>query len=239
MIFVEDGLRLVDRKKVNAIRMIVRVKQVGFREMRSVLAVMAGRVAGVALALALGGLATPAFADLTYIAYYDQGQRAEFKVPVTATVGGRCGFNAAGVPSGVWDAGAIDLPGWSHQFNFMLECTGLSKVAVTSANGGLKIASAPTAPGFTGIAPYNVRLNVLHNSGTVVSSCLAGTLAASGSGCAFKGDATLGQGIQIPSASYNLGNSFLEVSYAAPVTSNLLAAGDYTDTLTITVSPAT
>lgn len=203
---------------------------------------MASRAAAICLALVGCGLAAPAFADQVQLAYYDQGQRAQFTVPVTATVGGRCGFNAAGVPSGQWDAGQIDVPGWAHQFTFTLECTGLSRVAVTSTNGGLKNANSAASPGFAALALYNVKLNVLHNSGTVVATCSSDTLAASGSGCNFKGDAALGAGISIPSPSYNLGNSYVEVSYAAPAsgpTASLLSAGQYIDTLTITVSPAT
>lgn len=134
------------------------------------------------------------------------------------------------------------MPGWSHQFTFALECTGLSRVAVTSANGGLKNSTAAASAGFTALANYNVKLNVLHNTGTVIGNCTADTLAATGAGCNFKGDAALGNGISIPSPSYNLGNSYVEVSYAAPAsgpTAGLLTAGQYTDTLTITIAPAT
>ncbi len=203
---------------------------------------MASRAAAISLAAVSCALAAPAWADQVQLAYYDQGQRAQFAVPVTATVGGRCGFNAAGIPSGQWDAGEIDVPGWSHQFTFTLECTGLSRVAVTSTNGGLKNANSAASPGFAALAPYNVKLNVLHNSGAVVSTCASDALSASGSGCNFKGDAALGAGVFIPSPSYNLGNSYVEVSYAAPAagpTASLLSAGQYSDTLTITISPTT
>lgn len=203
---------------------------------------LASRGAAICLALSGLALADPARADQVQTAYYDHGQRAQFFVPVTATVGGRCGFNAAAIPSGQWDAGEIDVPGWSHPFAFALECTGLSRVAVTSANGGFRNAANAASAGFTAVAAYNVKLNVLHNSGTVVANCLSTSLAASGTGCAFKGNAALGEGIAIPSPSYNLGNSYVEVSYAAPASgpsAELLSAGQYSDTLTITVSPAT
>jgi hypothetical protein len=157
-------------------------------------------------------------------------------IPVTASVGGRCGFASA--PSGSHTENNFDDHAWQKDFSFQLDCTGAFRVAVVSTNGGLK--TAGTAPaGYTTIAPYNVALHVVGNTSTVDSpTCAAATLV-SGSTCSYVGTATNTVGFRYAGSSTLQSGSYLRVSAPAYTGSSVLVASTgYTDTLTVTVSAA-
>lgn len=161
-------------------------------------------------------------------------------IPVTASVGGRCGFADGAAPFGSHDAGAIDRQMWAHQFPFTLNCNGASRVAVTSANGGLRTTALPSEAGYLGLAPYSVTLNLVGAGGTNVSAqCAVASLAAGAANpCAFLGLATQDVGLRMPSPSQNLAGSYLQVDAPAYAGPGVLVQGAYADTLTVTVSAA-
>ena len=160
------------------------------------------------------------------------------QVQVAASVGGRCGFADGGVPTGTFNQADFDQTGFSHDFIFTLDCTGPSRMAVVSSNGGLKTAgTVPT--GYTTTAPYDVALHLVANDGvtTADASCAAATLA-SGSSCSFVGPASTSQGLRLTAPSTDKVGSYLRVSAPAYAGSDQLAAGTYVDTLTVTLSAA-
>jgi len=143
---------------------------------------MSGAAAG---AMALIALATPAHADTAPItAYYRDPAlvgyvypgpaQAVISVPVTASVGGSCGFVPGSEPNANLNAGAIDTTAWTFDVPFTVNCTAPWRIAVSSQNGALKTAgTAPT--GYQVKAPYDVALTLPWNdgtsSGTVSASC--------------------------------------------------------------------
>ena len=168
-----------------------------------------------------------------------QGSPNSIAIPVqvTASVGGRCGFASGEAPSGSFDQPNFDSTGFSHDFTFVLDCTGPSRVAVVSSNGGLLTGgTAPT--GYAVRAPYDVTLNLVANGGApvVAATCAADTLTA-GSTCAqFLGPASTTQGLRLSAASTNQTGSYLRVSAPPYAGSAMLIAGNYADTLTVTLS---
>ncbi|RYD43787.1 MAG: hypothetical protein EOP63_08160 [Sphingomonadales bacterium] len=156
-------------------------------------------------------------------------------VEVRASVLGRCGFATGGAPVGTIDQADFDQSGFTRDFAIQLNCTGASRIAVSSANGGM--ANAVTGgTGYQTKAPYNVALYVAADNGTNASaSCAAATLAAGGS-CTFAGAASTATGLRLGGASTKANGSYLRVSAPAYAGTDPLAAGRYTDTLSITVS---
>jgi hypothetical protein len=196
----------------------------------------------VAALLGLAPLA-PLHAQTTiYAAGQGSPNSVALPINVMASVGGRCGFAAASAPSGTVSAPDFDVNGINQQVQFKLNCTGASRVAVLSTNGGL-LNTGATDPGYTGLAPYSVKLTLVPNSGSpVVATCPVDTLkTGSATTCAptnFRGTADQTTGLRLGSPS-TTPTSMLEV--IAPVYSgaNTLIAGTYNDTLTVTVSPST
>ena len=182
-----------------------------------------------------------AFAQATGITAYATGQGTPNQIVlngiyVKAQVVSHCGFATA--PSGTYNQPDFDVAGLAHDFGFVLDCTGPSRVAVTSANGGLLNTAAGLQPsGYIAKAPYNVELFLDGTTGDANATCAAATLASGGS-CGFVGTAseTVGLALNAPATTAN--SSYLRVSapaynYAAlPV----LVDGTYQDTLTVTVS---
>lgn len=200
--------------------------------------IMAG---GCAVAVGLAPMC-PAIAQSTIAGptAYVGGTPVTLNIPVTASVGGRCGFATGAAPSGSFDAGAIDRTGWSGQFPFTLNCNGAARVAVASANGGLRTAPLPLEAGYLGLAPYSVKLNLVGSGGaTATSQCPVDTLAAGAAvPCTFFGPASQTAGLRIGPSSQNLSGSYLEVSAPAYQGPGVLVQGTYNDTLTVTVSAA-
>lgn len=170
-------------------------------------------------------------------AYGGSPASLSFAIPITASVTSRCGFAAA--PSGTFNAGAIDRASWSNDFAFTLDCNGPSRIAIVSSNAGLKADLPQPVPGFANLAPYSVAVSIARNGGTTIASCAAAQLAAdAGSACPLAGTASATQGLLIPAGSSGLPGSFMRVSAPAYAGSNVLVSGSYTDTLTVTIAPA-
>lgn len=164
---------------------------------------------------------------------------AQLQINVLASVGGRCGFADLGTPSGTFDQRNFDVTGFSHDFLFSLNCTGPARVAVVSSNGGLK--TAGTAPsGYAVLAPYDVSLHLVSNTpATADATCAAAALVVGTGACAaFRGPASTTQGLRIGAPSTNQTGSYLRVAASAynQVVGPTLLAGEYADTLTVTLS---
>lgn len=183
--------------------------------------------------------AGPAFAQ-TQTAYAG-GNPAVLSIPVTASVGGRCGFADGAAPGGSYRQADFDRNGLSNDFAFTLNCTGPARVAVVSSNGGMVAdgTSGIAAAGYRAKADYDVSLNLVANDGSTASAtCAAATLQAAGS-CSFRGPSSTAQGLRLASASTNKAGSYVRVrAPAASTGSTPLVAGTYSDTLTITLSVA-
>lgn len=170
---------------------------------------------------------------------YPGPDKAVLRIPVTASVGGQCGFATA--PNATRDVGQIDTTPINEIVNFVPECTAPWRIAVTSQNGGLLTEPGATLPsGYRNKAPYTVTLNI-NNEGTpspLTASCDVANLEAAGGPCNFKGTASSTVGLLVP-RSYQLATSNITLSAPAYTGPGVLIAGNYQDTLTVTVSPAT
>lgn len=202
------------------------------------------------LAMAMAAFAAPAYADTAPItAYYNPGisgytppgpAQAVISVPVTASVGGVCGFATA--PNANITKTDIDTTAWSQQVAMTPQCTAPWRIAVSSQNGALKNA-AVVASGYQNRAPYTVSLNIPYDTGsstgTVTATCPVAQLdqALGSSACTFKGTASTSNGLLVP-RSFNLSGSFIQVAAPAYPGPDVLVSGTYNDTLTVTVSPA-
>lgn len=197
-------------------------------------------LAGV-IASGLAVVAVPAQAQSVPNTAYFGGSpnNIVLSVPVRATIGGQCGFATGAAPTDSFNVGAIDTTAWTRDVPFTLECTGPSNIAIVSANGGLKTAPAVTDPGYVGLAPYDVAVNVVRTGGSTTGGCTAADLLASASSpCALRGTASTLVGLNVPSPSFGLTGSYVRVSAPAYPGPNVLVNGTYTDTLTVTISPA-
>jgi hypothetical protein len=170
---------------------------------------------------------------------YAAGQGAvnsvEVGVEVRASVLGRCGFATGGAPSGSVDQANFDQSGFTKDFAIQLNCTGASRIAVSSANGGMATSEAG-GTGYQTKAPYDVALYVAADNGSnATATCAAATLSAGGT-CSFAGSAGTATGLRLAGASTKANGSYLRVSAPAYSGTDMLAAGRYADTLTVTIS---
>jgi hypothetical protein len=198
-----------------------------------------------AAAAAIATIAGPVSAQVTAYAAGQMGNPTgvtsiPLQIQVQASVGGRCGFAAGNAPSGTRDQRDFDVTGFTFDFPFQLDCTGPSRVAVVSTNGGLKTAgSVPT--GYATLAPYDVTLNLVGASTTVNATCAVASLSATATATCttpFRGPASTALGLRLPATSVNQNGSFLRASAPAFPGPAILAAGEYADTLVVTVSAA-
>jgi spore coat protein U-like protein len=167
---------------------------------------------------------------------YPGPAQAVLSIPVRASVGGSCGFQTA--PNANLNVGQIDTTAWDQQVAFVPECTAPWRIAVKSVNGGLK--TAATVPvGYQNKAPYTVSLNVASDSGPVTGSCPVAQIdqAAGSTPCTFEGTASSANGLLIP-RSFGLLGSFIRMNAPAYPGPDILVSGTYTDTLVVTISPA-
>lgn len=174
-------------------------------------------------------------------AYYpDTGapapDKAVLTIPVTASVGGTCGVQTP-FDVTVYNPN-IDTTGWTNQVAFMPECTARWRIAVSSLKGAMR-SDAPIEAGYTNVAPYDVALHINSDDGAIDSSCPVAQIdqALATSPCAFHGTATNTDGLSV-ARSFQLSGTYIQVSAPAYPGPNRLVEGFYTDTLTVTVSPA-
>jgi hypothetical protein len=182
--------------------------------------------------------ASAAGAQTYYADGPNAGGHATLPIQVTASVGGHCGFTTGSAPAGTYDQPNFDVNGLSHDFLFQLDCTGPSRVAVVSTNGGL-LTGGSVPSGYITLAPYDVALNLVGSTATATGSCAVATLTSlAASPCSFRGPASTTAGLQLASPSIGQSGTYLRVS--APVFSGpgALVAGNYSDTLTVTVNVA-
>src|SRR3954469_166064 len=217
------------------VRMLPELVVLPVSRKKSVAAVLAAAVA----------LATAAPADSqTTIFAVGQGSPNQQDLPinVTASVGGRCGFQDAGAPNGNVDTPNFDVTGINGSVPFKLNCTGAARVAVVSLNGGL-LNTGTTGAGYSGLAPYDVKLTLVPNAGSpVVATCPVATLKTGAVAvCAptdFRGTASATTGLRLGAPS-TTPTSTIEITAPAYAGAATLIAGNYSDTLTVTVSPST
>ncbi|MEN9682405.1 MAG: hypothetical protein RLZZ427_156 [Pseudomonadota bacterium] len=199
--------------------------------------------AALAALLAVPGAAHAATTPIT--AYYPETgvpvgapAQAVMQIPVTASIGGVCGFVPGNAPNGTIDAGQIDVSGWSGQVPFTVRCTAPWRIAVSSLNGALAT-PGPDVTGYTRRAPYDVKLHVNADGGIVERACAVALIdqAAGVTACDFEGTASPANGLLLQ-RSYDLAGSYIQASAPAYAGSDILVAGTYGDTLTVSVSPA-
>ncbi|HEX4846678.1 MAG TPA: hypothetical protein VFV30_00920 [Novosphingobium sp.] len=169
---------------------------------------------------------------------YPGAASATLSVPVTASVGGVCGFRTGNAPNATLTYPNIDTTAWSGQVPFIAECTAPWRIAVSSQNGALRnTATVPT--GYQNRAPYTVSLNVASDAGTVTAACPVAQIdqALGSSTCNFKGTASTSNGLLI-GRSFGLSGSYIQVAAPAYAGPDVLVSGNYTDTLVVTISPA-
>jgi len=207
-----------------------------------------GKRAALTAAMLAMGHAVPAYANTAPItAYYRDPALGNYNYPgpanaiinidVKASVGGTCGFATNGAPNASFTGLPIEA-GWTRQVPFTAECTAPWRIAVSSLNGALK--NAATVPvGYTNKAAYDVALNVASDGGTVTGTCPVAQIdqALGSSPCNFKGTASTTNGLQVL-RSFGLAGSFIQMTAPAYSGSDVLYSGSYSDTLTVTVSPA-
>jgi hypothetical protein len=181
----------------------------------------------------------PAQAQVTA---YAPGQGAvnsvSVNIEVRASVRHRCGFAEGGAPQGRIDQPDFDRTGFSQDIPIVLNCSGASRVAVSSEKGRL-VADAGAVEGLASSAAYDVALRLVADNGSSASgSCSARSLTSTGGACAFAGNASGTNGLLLPASSTRANGSYLRVSAPAQPPATQLAAGRYSDRLTITVSVA-
>lgn len=210
-----------------------RIMETGFR-----------RFTLTAVLLAIPCSASAATVPIT--AYYPDGSQpagspaaAVMMVPVTASVGGVCGFVPGNEPNGTINAGAIDVSQWSGQVPFTVRCTAPWRIAVSSLKGALETPGS-NATGYSRRAPYDVKLHVNSDAGVVERNCAVALIdqAAGATACDFEGTASTGNGLLVQ-RSFDLAGSYIQASAPAYTGSEVLVAGTYNDTLTVSISPAT
>ena len=196
-------------------------------------------VGGVLLVIATGAIGVSS--ALAQVTAYAGGSPSNIvlSIPVTASVGGRCGFAPGLAPSGSTNVGEVN-DAFSADFPFTLECTVAFRAAVISQNGGLLATGAATPSGYANLAPYLVDLNLVGDAGVTpaTATCDTGDLqSSSGAACTFRGPASAGQGLRLDGPSYDVSGSYLRVHRAAYVGPAILVASNaYADALTVTLS---
>lgn len=164
----------------------------------------------------------------------------QVQVPVRASVSSSCGFAASALPNGTRNLGDVSNA-FTHDFSFQLQCSGPVRVGIQSANGGLRATGPAPATGYTQLAPYEVVLRLVGNTGVpqAEGACAAALLVPASGTCGIRGAASPTQGLRLSGASQNVGGSFVRVRSSGYTGQDILVASTtYADTLTVTLSPA-
>jgi hypothetical protein len=163
------------------------------------------------------------------------GASAVLKLSLVGHIRSHCGF-ASMPPS---SANLNDLTqGGSLELDFKLDCNAGFAVAVASSNGGLKRVSSPGSDdihvdGFATALDYDVGLAYQTDLGTVAAHCPASSLSAGSPTCAFYG-AGAGHGLSSGDGVAVDAPGSLTLKWQPPAHTRLVA-GNYKDTITITV----
>ena len=161
------------------------------------------------------------------------GASTVLKLSLVGRIRSHCGF-AAMPPS---SANLNDLSqGGSLELDFKLDCNSGFAVGISSSNGGLKRVTGGEDVHINGFATsldYDVGLAYQTDLGTVSSHCPASSLAAGSPTCAFYG-AGVSQGLSSRDGVAVGAPGSLTLTWQPPSHARLVA-GNYKDTLTITV----
>ena len=178
----------------------------------------------------LAGVATAAYADNAPVNGPGNGG-STLTIDLRGTVRARCGFKTP-PPTSV---SVVDLTtAGSLSEAFVLDCNTPFRLRISSQNGQLDLqnppASAPAALGQSD--PYQVEVEFSTDLGNVDETCASTALQSKKGGCGFFGEHS-GQGVSSGKGVAIGAQGSLGVSWSAPTTT--LVAGQYADTLTITV----
>jgi hypothetical protein len=165
-------------------------------------------------AAALGGAVYPASA------LHPAGNTV--KIAVTGNIVPSCSTSSA---VQLLDVGNIAKAG-SAKVNFAVDCNAPFQYSVRSEKGAMRLVNAPaTAPAKRFEAPYDVRVKIpLTLGGQIDDSCNSRTMRFGATGCKFSDS---GRKIAVNQTAE------MQISWGDP--QQMLAAGQYTDQLTITV----
>jgi hypothetical protein len=115
-----------------------------------------------------------------------------------------------------------------------VNCNQLFKINATSANGTIKSSVAASAP-YTNTLPYNLEADVALDDGSIrTATCASSTLVAGQSGCALS--PANGTGLTSNGQIATNKTTTLTISWTTPAAPNLLKAGSYSDTITLTIA---
>lgn len=155
-------------------------------------------------------------------------------IEVSARVVDRCGFSVA--PKNMTAAADLTVA-QAIAFDFTLDCNTPFVIGVRSANGAMTHRGAPDASGFAFAKRYEVGLAVATSgAGLAPLPCHSDTLTADASArCAFYGS-QVGEGLASGDDTAIGKPGTLTVRWDDGGGGPRLAAGDYTDTLTIAVA---
>lgn len=204
---------------------------------------MRARWLGLVAAFAV---AAPCAAQTAY--YGGSPDRLNLTVEVRASISARCGFVPASAPGANYVEPDFETQGFDRVAAFKLDCTTASRVGVVSSNGGLATGAAAAGPGYTALAPYDVQLTLNGNAASATATCGAKDLTATGTACAptylpaagtnFSGPASASKGLRLAGPATIGSDSTIRVKANAYAGPPVLTAGTYSDTLTVTISPA-
>lgn len=168
---------------------------------------------------------------------------AQPKDTITIDLVGRishtCDFGSASAQSTVLPTADL-LASFSSTVSLPLNCNTPFRIAVASANGALKSSAAPDKSGFAFEKAYKVGLKVDTDGGQMnPADCLSTKLKMGVGGCAFYGEAA-GAGLSSNNKTALNKTAQLTVSWTPSSDGEpRLAAGDYQDTIIITVGADT
>jgi len=163
------------------------------------------------------------------------GASTVLKLSLVGHIRSHCGF--ASMPPASANLNDLSQSG-SLELDFKLDCNAGFAVAVASSNGGLKRSSGAgggdiNVNGFATALDYDIGLAYQTDLGTVSAHCPASTLSAGSPTCAFYG-AGASQGLSSGDGVAVDAPGSLTLKWQPPAHARLVA-GNYKDTITITV----